>query len=48
MQPLYTTGADRERSGMGFTVMQTFMDFVSVNSTLGEGTTVIMKKCIGG
>ncbi len=48
MQPLYTTGADCERSGMGFTVMQTFMDFVSVNSVPGEGTTVVMKKCIGG
>ena len=48
MQPLYTTGAESERSGMGFTVMQTFMDSVSVNSVPGEGTTVTMKKCIGG
>lgn len=48
MQPLFTTGAESERSGMGFTVMQTFMDYVAVNSVPGEGTTVVMKKCIGG
>ncbi len=44
MQPFYTTLADEERSGMGFTVMQTFMDMVEVTSKSGGGTTVIMKK----
>ncbi len=44
MQPFYTTLADDERSGMGFTVMQTFMDMVEVASKSGGGTTVIMKK----
>lgn len=48
MQPLYTSKPDCERSGMGFTVMQTFMDEISVKSKPGEGTTVMMKKCIGG
>lgn len=43
-QPLYTTCADKERSGMGFTVMETFMDFVDVKSGVGMGTTVIMRK----
>ena len=46
MQPLYTTNTDGERSGMGFTVMQTFMDDLEVISKLGEGTTVKMKKII--
>ena len=44
MQPLFTTDTDGERSGMGFTVMQTFMDELEVKSRYGEGTTVIMKK----
>ena len=43
-QPLFTTDAASERSGMGFTVMETFMDSVEVNSEVGEGTTVVMKK----
>lgn len=46
MQPLYTSRPDLERSGMGFTVMQTFMDEVNVVSHIGEGTRVIMKKTI--
>ena len=46
MQPLYTTNTDGERSGMGFTVMQTFMDNLEVVSKLGEGTIVKMKKAI--
>lgn len=46
MQPLYTTNTDGERSGMGFTVMQTFMDSLEVISTLGEGTVVKMRKNI--
>lgn len=48
MQPLYTSKPDCERSGMGFTVMQTFMDELSVESEVGEGTVVTMKKHIRG
>jgi len=44
MEPLYTTKPDAERSGMGFTVMEAFMDSVEVCSTPGEGTTVSMEK----
>lgn len=47
LTPLYTTEPDAERSGMGFTVMESFMDDVSVESQLGAGTTVTMKKYIG-
>ncbi len=43
-QPLYTTKPNMERSGMGFTVMESFMDSVEVNSELGKGTCVILKK----
>ena len=43
-QPLYTTDAAGERSGMGFTVMESFMDDVVVKSAPGKGTTVIMTK----
>ena len=46
-QPLYTTDAENERSGMGFTVMNAFMDEVIVESRKNVGTTVIMKKRIG-
>lgn len=46
MQPLYTTKPECERSGMGFTVMQTFMDDLKVESTPGVGTSVTMRKCI--
>ena len=48
MQPLYTSRPDCERSGMGFTVMQSFMDELYVESTPGEGTMVRMRKRIGG
>lgn len=44
MQPLYTSRPDLERSGMGFTVMETFMDSLKVESEKGKGTKVIMKK----
>lgn len=44
--PFYTTKPDEERSGMGFTLMQSFMDSVSVTSKKGEGTTVVMVKTI--
>ena len=46
MTPMYTSGGD-ERSGMGFTIMETFMDTMQVTSTLGSGTTVTMTKKIG-
>lgn len=46
MQPLYTSKPELERSGMGFTVMESFMDQVTVSSKKGEGTKVIMKKKI--
>jgi stage II sporulation protein AB (anti-sigma F factor) len=45
-QPLFTTQPEMERSGMGFTVMETFMDEVSVESELNQGTTVILRKTI--
>ena len=44
MQPFFTTQPEKERSGMGFSVMQTFMDQVHVDSFPGEGTTVRMTK----
>ena len=44
MQPLYTSKPEEERSGMGFTMMQTFMDDLSVTSAPGAGTKVVMIK----
>ncbi len=44
MTPLFTTAADEERSGLGFSVMESFMDKLRVKSTAGRGTTVIMEK----
>lgn len=46
MTPLFTSKPDMERSGMGFTVMETFMDSVEVTSIPLEGTTVRMQKKI--
>lgn len=46
MQPLFTTGREKERSGMGFTFMEAFMDEVRVESVVGKGTIVYMKKKI--
>ena len=46
MEPLYTTKPDEERAGMGFMFMEAFMDDLEVQSELGKGTTVIMKKTI--
>lgn len=46
-EPLFTTNPEMERSGMGFTVMETFMDSVEVESIVGIGTKVTMKKRIG-
>lgn len=46
--PLFTTKPELERSGMGFTVMESFMDTVTVQSEKGRGTTVVMTKRLGG
>ena len=46
-EPLYTTKPEQDRSGMGFMFMEVFMDEVYIESKVGEGTTVIMKKKIG-
>lgn len=45
-RPLYTSKPDLERSGMGFTIMESFMDDVKIESILGLGTKVTMKKLI--
>ena len=44
-EPLFTTGSE-ERSGMGFTIMESFMDSLTVRSAPGKGTTVTMRKRI--
>lgn len=46
-EPFYTTKPELERSGMGFAFMEAFMDEVQVNSTMGKGTRVVMRKKIG-
>lgn len=46
LEPFYTTKPDEERSGMGFTIMQSFMDKVKVESEKGKGTKVYMTKII--
>lgn len=46
MQPLFTTDPDGERAGIGFAVMQTFMDTLKVKSSVGKGTRVVMTKKI--
>ena len=48
MQPLFTTDAESERSGMGFTVMDSFCDKVKVYSKKGKGTTVTLYKRLEG
>lgn len=45
MEPLFTTGGD-ERAGLGFAVMQSFMDNIKVSSKVHKGTTVTLKKKI--
>jgi len=45
--PLYTTKSNLERSGMGFTIMENFMDELKVESVVGLGTKITMKKKIG-
>ena len=47
-QPLYTTDAEGERSGMGFTVMESFTDAMRVRSRVGKGTTVVLIKKLNG
>jgi len=47
MEPLFTTAPEEERSGLGFSVMDSFMDRLTVRSTVGKGTTVIMRKRLG-
>ena len=44
-QPMFTTGGE-ERSGMGFTIMESSMDYIKVNSAPGRGTTVTLRKRI--
>ncbi len=46
LQPMFTTGKEGERSGMGFLVMQSFTDSLSVKSKLGKGTSVLMRKVL--
>lgn len=46
MEPLFTTGDPGERSGLGFAVMQSFMDRVRVCSAPGKGTRVTLIKCL--
>lgn len=46
MEPLYTSKPELERSGIGFTVMETFMDVVKVYSKVGEGTRIRLSKRI--
>lgn len=48
MEPLFTTCPDGERSGLGFSVMQSFMDKVRVRSAPGKGTTVTMERTLQG
>lgn len=45
-KPLYTTKGNLERAGMGFTIMESFMDEVEINSVVGIGTKVVMRKKI--
>ena len=44
MEPMYTEAPEAERSGLGFTIMQSFMDEIEVESVSGRGTRVIMRK----
>jgi stage II sporulation protein AB (anti-sigma F factor) len=44
MQPLFTTDTENERSGMGFTIMESFTDRIKVRSKLGKGTLIVLEK----
>ena len=48
MEPMYTEAPEAERSGLGFTIMQTFMDEIEVESVVGRGTRVTMRKRVKG
>lgn len=48
MEPLYTSAPFEERAGLGFAVMESFTDRLSVKSSVGKGTTVTMRKTIRG
>ena len=48
MQPMFTTGNPEERAGLGFAVMQSFMDKVKVSSKPGQGTRVVLTKTLAG
>ena len=45
-EPLYTSKPEMERSGMGFTIMETFMDAVRIESKIGKGTRIYMQKSL--
>lgn len=45
-EPLYTSKPEMERSGMGFTIMETFMENMRVESEVGEGTRIYMEKTL--
>lgn len=45
-EPMYSTAADREMSGMGFTVMESFVDKVLIKSEEGKGTSITLIKCL--
>ena len=47
MEPMYTTRPELDRSGMGFAVMEAFMDELQVESEPGKGTRIVMKKKLG-
>lgn len=47
MEPMYTSKPETDRSGMGFSFMEAFMDELEVSSIVGSGTTVFMKKKLG-
>lgn len=47
LEPFYTTKSEEERSGMGFTIMKSFMDDIRVESAKGNGTKVYMLKKLG-
>lgn len=47
MEPLFTTAPEEERSGLGFSVMESFMDKLRVTSKIGKGTAITMRKRLG-
>ncbi len=48
MEPLYTTAPEEDRAGLGFAIMQTFTDSLQVRSIPGHGTTLTMRRRLGG